>query len=180
MTTAFKSAIAASAIAAAMIFNPMTASASDFKFGVYFDRTQDHAATYKYQQVRHPANPNKQFRRLFDGPAPSARHLQRHKKRGLHRKFDRFGERVCASPRQIHRRLRRQGWFDFHDLRIRRRALIFKAVRNNGLIYRLKIDKCTGYLLKAKLAWGQYWAYLFGGDDYYGHDHGHGYRYGRH
>ena len=54
----------------------------------------------------------------------------------------------------------RQGWQDFHDLRIRRKALVFKATRRNGLIYKLRVDRCSGTLLRAALDWGQYWSLL--------------------
>ena len=169
MTFALKSALttsalAASAFAAAVTFNPLTASASDFKFGIYLDKGQG-----GYKEVRSRAYGNKQFRRLFDGATPR----EVRPKHRLHRKLDRFGEPVCVNPQRISRRLHRQGWHDFHDLRIRRRALVFKAVRNNGLIYRLKIDKCSGYLLKANLAWGQYWSNLFSGQDYGYHNRRH-------
>jgi len=69
----------------------------------------------------------------------------------------------CATPRQIHHRLRRQGWTNFHNLRIRTNALAFKARQRfqigegRDLTYNLRIDRCTGALLKAKLQFKDRW-----------------------
>jgi len=62
----------------------------------------------------------------------------------------------CLGPRQIQRRLRRHGWRDFHVVDVRKHALIVKAKRRGGPRYRLKIDRCNGVILKAKLIGGHH------------------------
>ncbi len=62
----------------------------------------------------------------------------------------------CLGPRQIQRRLRRHGWRDFHVVDVRKRALIVKAKRRGGPRYRLKIDRCNGEILKARLIGGRH------------------------
>jgi len=62
----------------------------------------------------------------------------------------------CLGPRQIQRRLRRHGWRDFHVVDVRKHALIVKAKRRGGPRFRLKIDRCNGVILKAKLIGGRH------------------------
>ncbi len=114
------------------------------------------------------------LQRLFDKPAPrksevlrrarakSRRHL--HKRRGNRSGY--YDERdaydydfasACVTPRQIHRMMRRQGWRQFHNLRIRPYVLSFKARQRNGLTYNLRVDRCTGSLIKAKIQFKDMW-----------------------
>jgi len=65
----------------------------------------------------------------------------------------------CLGPRQIQRRLRRHGWRDFHVVDVRKHALIVKAKRRGGPRFRLKIDRCNGVILKAKLIGGRHHHY---------------------
>ena len=119
------------------------------------------------------------LRRLFDGAAPQS--MSKSRKRSFGRSgrnrrdyramrkgryaYDIYDDEAvtCATPRQIHRRLLRQGWGQFHNLRIRPRVLAFKArQRHQGrasrdLTYNLRIDRCSGALLKAQLQWSDRW-----------------------
>jgi len=65
--------------------------------------------------------------------------------------YDDGWDLVCATPRQIHRQLARQGWSHFHRLRIRPNVLLFKARQRNDLTYDLRIDRCSGILISARL-----------------------------
>ena len=53
--------------------------------------------------------------------------------------------------RQIRHNLRRQGWFDFHNMKIRRGVIKINAQRADGCIFRLRIDRCTGAILRKRL-----------------------------
>jgi len=58
--------------------------------------------------------------------------------------------RECRRPRQVRRRLQRQGWWDFSGLRRSGRHFAVRARRPNGTVYRLTIERCTGRVLKAR------------------------------
>jgi hypothetical protein len=59
----------------------------------------------------------------------------------------------CLYPNEIRRRLRRQGWNGFNIKKIKPRFTIVKS-SYYGARYRLKIDRCTGQILKAKAIGG--------------------------
>ena len=92
------------------------------------------------------------FKRHFDGSArPTIRN--RNKRRfGNRRSFN----SECVRPRRIHRRLVRQGWSDFHNLRIRRQNIRVKAYRNNGLLYNIKVHRCSGHIVSTQLDWSSF------------------------
>ncbi len=72
-----------------------------------------------------------------------------------------YGRRfACLSKREIRKKLRRQGWSNFKDVRLKRDAVVFTAARPNGLVYRLRIDTCDGVILRAELLkrpYSPYW-----------------------
>jgi len=57
----------------------------------------------------------------------------------------------CLPRREITRRLLDQGWRDFHDLDLTRPAARVSARRPNGDLFRLKVDRCNGEVLRADL-----------------------------
>lgn len=62
-----------------------------------------------------------------------------------------FGARGdCRAPRQIRRRLKRQGWWDFHGLRRVGKDFAVRARRPNGTVYQLRLERCTGRVLEAR------------------------------
>jgi len=71
-----------------------------------------------------------------------------------YRKHNRHGRRYwggyCLDRKQIRRRLRHNGWRGLHNLRVRDRAFVINAWRRNGHEYRLRIDRCSGEILRAK------------------------------
>ena len=71
-----------------------------------------------------------------------------HSRRGDHRNHYAHGR--CLKRKQIRRRLNRRGWFGFHDLRTRRGAFVVNAWRRNGHEYKLRVERCTGEILRAK------------------------------
>lgn len=83
--------------------------------------------------------------------------------------YDLHGARAygqCLYPRQIRRKLRRHGWHGMHALEIRPNAFKVRARRPNGMLFKLKVDRCTGHVIRAKP--------LFAG---YGPGYGAGYGY---
>ena len=56
----------------------------------------------------------------------------------------------CLNRKQIRRRLNRQGWLGFHDMRTRRGAFTGNAWRRNGHEYKLRVERCSGEILRAK------------------------------
>ena len=62
----------------------------------------------------------------------------------------------CLYPRQIRRKLRRQGWFGIHAVEIRPNAFKARAHRPNGMLFKLKVDRCSGHIIRAKPAFAGY------------------------
>jgi hypothetical protein len=60
----------------------------------------------------------------------------------------RFAE-GCLPRREIRRRLHDQGWHGFHDIEILRSSARVSAQRSNGDLFRLKVDRCSGEVLRA-------------------------------
>ncbi len=116
-----------------------------------------------YNQFFDGAAPRKKSRAMSQSRMQRAnrgrlRDRQNSRRRGY--RGDYYGDdfaKSCVSPRQIHKRLHRQGWRNFHNLRVRPNVLAFKARQSrqgreaNDLTYNLRIDRCTGALIKAKL-----------------------------
>lgn len=59
----------------------------------------------------------------------------------------------CMYPNDIRRNLRQQGWHGFQVKKVEQRFAIVKS-RYHGARYRLKVDRCTGQVLKAKALGG--------------------------
>jgi hypothetical protein len=69
-----------------------------------------------------------------------------------HRRYaedHRFGS-ACLPRHEVRRRLRDQGWADFHDLEIRPDVAILRARQYNGQLYDLRIDRCSGAIVHAR------------------------------
>ncbi len=64
------------------------------------------------------------------------------------RHYERPGYR-CTPRRLIRKRLARQGWCEFSPVRMRPRVAIVDA-RRDGRSYRLRINRCTGRILRAR------------------------------
>ena len=138
--------IAATAFAAATMAGGPQASAKDFNYGVTI------AGPNGYLQI---GTQGGKHGRGYDVPYGGRYHAPPYDWR-LSR---------CLGPRQIQRRLRRHGWRDFHVVDVRKHALIVKAKRRGGPRFRLKIDRCNGVILKAKLIGGRHHHYDRDHDD---------------
>lgn len=67
----------------------------------------------------------------------------------VYRHEDRFA--YDCTPRHVIRdRLYREGWSDFQEIDVRRRVAVVEARRPNGLLHRLKIDRCSGEIVSAQ------------------------------
>ena len=102
---------------------------------------------------------NSAFKKQFDGLPRVKKRFSNRNRRNNSRRFGRhdFFDNQCISPRRIHRRLKRQGWSDFHNLSLRRNQIRVKAYRPNGLLYSLKVHRCSGYLVQSQLDWSSVW-----------------------
>ena len=56
----------------------------------------------------------------------------------------------CVPRRLVLRRLRHDGWYNFHDLRFRGPKALVAADNQRGGSYRLVIDRCSGTVIKAR------------------------------
>ena len=93
------------------------------------------------------------FKEHFDG---TARKTYR-KKNQRHFNHRHGLENACISAHRIHRRLIRQGWSDFHHLRLRRKKIRVKAYRPNGLLYTINVHRCSGHIVSTRLDWSSLW-----------------------
>lgn len=68
------------------------------------------------------------------------------------RAADRYAELgpACIPRRAVRQRLASEGWGDFHDLEIRDRIALLRARRSDGRLYELKIDRCSGEVVRAR------------------------------
>ena len=64
-------------------------------------------------------------------------------------RYERYDYR-CTPRRLIRKRLARQGWCDFAPVRMRPHVAIVDA-RRDGRSYRLRIDRCSGQILRARV-----------------------------
>ena len=63
-------------------------------------------------------------------------------------RYERYDYR-CTPRHIVRRRLARQGWCDFSLIRMRPHVAVVNA-RRDGVSYRLRIDRCTGEILRAR------------------------------
>lgn len=65
-------------------------------------------------------------------------------------RYRRHAEPACAPRQVVMDRLRSEGWHDFHGVELREDAVIVEARQHNGRVFRLKVDRCTGEVLRAR------------------------------
>ncbi len=68
--------------------------------------------------------------------------------------------RTCLSKYQIRRNLRDLGWRDFRLIRARRNVAVIKARQLDGDLYKIRVDRCSGEVLRARIL------NSYRGDDY--------------
>ena len=164
------------ALVVPMLLIPTTGNAkSSYAERHYFDQPIKVSQGYDRKNRSHKSE-RRALDRFFGKPAPKkSKALSRARNKRLNRSHRRGSKRSrrhgyngdryygddygmsCRSPREIHRQMRRQGWRKFHNLRIRPTVLRFKARQRNGLTYNVKIDRCSGSLIKAKIQFQDRW-----------------------
>lgn len=103
------------------------------------DRRYDPPRSYKDDDVR------PEPRRYSDAPLPGPRHYRED------REPPADFRRGCAPRREIRRALMDDGWFDFSGLQLRGDVALIHARRGNGRVFALKLDRCTGRVLRAEV-----------------------------
>lgn len=63
---------------------------------------------------------------------------------------DRYAD-ACVPRGEIRRRLVDEGWREFQDLEVHEDFARVQARRPSGDLYQLKVDRCTGEVMKARL-----------------------------
>jgi hypothetical protein len=63
---------------------------------------------------------------------------------------DRYRGDRCVPRHEVKHRLRSEGWSDFHDLELRGDIAFVRARRPSGRLFELKIDRCSGDIVKAR------------------------------
>lgn len=56
----------------------------------------------------------------------------------------------CVPRHEVRHELIRDGWSELHDVEIRNQFVFMTARRPNGLLYRLKVDRCDGQIVRAR------------------------------
>ncbi len=160
--------IAAGTLAAATLAGLSGASAKDANFALTVGGPQG------YVQIGTPGG--------YDGPYyPYEAHPKKHKKKRHAKKHAKrywngnpgngYGywgpyprprvraQGYCMRPYQIRNKLHRHGWYGLNVRKRTSQFLVFTGFRH-GAKYRLKVDRCNGYIAKAKPVGGyQYGIY---------------------
>lgn len=84
-------------------------------------------------------------RRYSDAPLPGPRHYREDRDEPFHYR------RGCTPRREIRRALIDDGWFDFRGLLLRGDVALVCARRDNGRLFALRLDRCTGRVLRAEV-----------------------------
>ncbi len=146
--------LAAASLAAAFCLAGASASAADLS-GEYYERHS--GSPYddpRYGDIyRDPPPPPRPYRDDYDadddGPPP------------VHRYSEVPPPHVrdpgCVPRREIHFRLRADGWSDFEDLELRGDIALVRARRPSGEPYELSVDRCTGDIVHARPLHGPVW-----------------------
>ena len=156
--------IAAGALAATTVAGVSGASAKDVNFALTVGGPQG------YVQI---ANPNTYYGPNYVHKVHKKKHKHKHKRAKRHWKgkpgyaYGYWGpyprQRAygyCANPHQIRAKLRHNGWYGF-NVRKRTPRFIIGTSYRHGTKYRLKVDRCSGYIAHAKpvggYQFGIYW-----------------------
>lgn len=157
--------IAAGALAAATLAAAPEASAKGLNFGLTIGGPEGYisiSAPGKGYGSTYKAKSNKHYNHgngygpgygsgYGNGYGSGYGYGQRHNKHFNLRRARAQG--YCLYPNEIRRRLRHQGWQGFKIKKVKPRIAIVKS-RYHGTPYRLKVDRCTGQILKAKALGG--------------------------
>jgi hypothetical protein len=92
-----------------------------------------HVHSYKDDPDHRP--PLRQFNHFDSGPN------WRHERHGA----------ACIPREEIRRGLIEEGWYAFRDLEIRGDVALVRARRPNGDVYDLKVDRCSGEVVHARV-----------------------------
>ena len=146
--------IAAAALATATFATGPTAQAADIQLGLTIGGSngQLHIGTGPYAPIR-PVHKRRHHGHAHVAPP--------------------YWHGGCVRPRKIRRRLRRQGWWGIEPIRFRPHILVVRAHRPNGSLFKLKIDRCSGHIVKARLlaAGGHFRHDYWRGRPYRGYKH---------
>jgi hypothetical protein len=150
--------LTATVLAAAVLLGACPAAAADLDYG-YVPPPDKYGSAYDDPRYRDLYGPEPPRAYRFEprpyvaappppGPIPPGRvYPDRFAEWGPDPDW-RFAE-GCLPRREIRRRLHDEGWFDFHDLEIFRSVARVNARRPNGDLFRLKVDRCNGDILRA-------------------------------
>jgi hypothetical protein len=195
MTTARLSLVAASLAAILQTAAPAPAAAADINdpaYGYYPKpgspyEDPRYADIYGYGPRRRPVEPPRYAERApppyrddyaerprFDWPdreyLPPRRYLEPLPVPPRFSEHDgrRYDRRYACTPRhEVKRELHRQGWSDFHEVRLEGEFAVVRARRPSGRLFELSIDRCSGEIASARpLAEGRPYAWRDRYEDY--------------
>lgn len=111
------------------------------------DRPRSYGDTRRYDPPRSYKDDDTapEPRRYSDAPLPGPRHYREEREPPVEYR------RGCTPRREIRRALMDDGWFDFSGLELRGDVALIHARRGNGRMFALKLDRCTGRVLRAEV-----------------------------
>lgn len=155
--------IAAAALAASAFAGSSDASAKDVNFALTFGGPNG------YVQV---GTPNARYGPRYDYKSDSKKGSKKYAKKQPKGQWNGkrgYGSgnwapypayRRCAAPNQIRNRLQRQGWYGLH-VRKQTPGYLLLTGHRHGAKYRLKVNRCSGYVAAARPVGGHqfgiYW-----------------------
>ena len=157
--------LTASLIAAALAFATLPVSAADLDYG-YVPPPDRYGQAYEDPRYRDIYGPDprpaySEAPRVYEQAPYGPRYADRgpvppgyvyggpHAERPLERDW-RYGA-GCLPRHEIKQRLVDDGWHQFRDLEVRGRFARVDARRSNGDLFALKVDRCSGDVVKADL-----------------------------
>jgi hypothetical protein len=167
--------LSAGVLAAAFLVSAMPAAAADLDYR-YVPPPDRHGSAYEdpryrdiygpepsrpYAYAPHAAEPRYEERAPLPPPGPvppgyvyGERQSERYGAERYASRFPRDEPRHvdgCLRPGEIKRRLHEDGWSEFRDVDANGRVARIRARRANGDLFALRLDRCTGDILKTVL-----------------------------
>lgn len=152
MTTA---KLAFAVAAAAIALTTVPALAADLGYGPTDQAYEDP----RYSDIyRHPPPPPR-YATPYAPPAPPVYREERYipapppphyVPQPRYRSESRYQEE-CLPQETIRARLEHRGWFEFHDPKVAGNLVHIRARRNNGQLYDVTVDRCSGQVLGAEV-----------------------------
>ncbi len=164
--TTFRFMWITSSVAAVLAFAQAPPAFATDIYDRYSPRTSSPYDDPRYGDVfRHPSPPPARYAEpRYEEPRYAEPRREYHEPREHRKRYgylapmnpphsSHYGDRYdpqCLPRAEIRRGLVNEGWRDFHELELQGQLALINARRPNGQLYALRIDRCSGDIVRAK------------------------------